>query len=58
VRSGGAQRASKDDYEELKRLHAEVAELRMERDVLKQSVAGWSVMCSASLTLVNVVIKV
>jgi hypothetical protein len=30
----------------------------MEWDVPKQSVAGWSVMCSASLTLVNVVIKV
>ena len=32
---------SKDDYEELKRLCAEVAELRMERDVLKRSVVLW-----------------
>lgn len=32
---------SKDDYEELKRLRAEVAELRMERDVLQRSVVLW-----------------
>ena len=32
---------SKDDYEELKRLRAEVAELRMERDILKRSVVLW-----------------
>ena len=32
---------SKDDYEELKRLRAEVAELRVERDVLKRSVVLW-----------------
>jgi transposase len=32
---------SKSDIEELKRLRAEVAELRMERDVLKRSVVLW-----------------
>ena len=32
---------SKSDVEELKRLRAEVAELRMERDVLKRSVVLW-----------------
>ena len=32
---------SKGDIEELKRLRAEVAELRMERDVLKRSVVLW-----------------
>ncbi len=37
----GASSLSKADYEELKRLRAENAELRMERDVLKRSVVLW-----------------
>src|SRR5699024_3536193 len=32
---------SRDDVEELKQLRSEVAELRMERDVLKRSVVLW-----------------
>lgn len=37
----GSSSLSKGDYEELKRLRAENAELRMERDVLKRSVVLW-----------------
>jgi transposase len=37
----GTDGLSTGDIEELKRLRAEVAELRMERDVLKRSVVLW-----------------
>jgi transposase len=37
----GSDGLSKSEVEELKRLRAEVAELRMERDVLKRSVVLW-----------------
>ncbi len=37
----GTQDLSTSDRDELKRLRAEVAELRMERDVLKRSVVLW-----------------
>jgi hypothetical protein len=37
----GTQGLSSGDVEELKRLRAENAELRMERDVLKRSVVLW-----------------
>ncbi len=37
----GSSSLSSGDYDELKRLRAENAELRMERDVLKRSVVLW-----------------
>ena len=37
----GTRGLSTGDVDELKRLRAEVAELRMERDVLKRSVVLW-----------------
>ncbi len=37
----GSTSLGKADYEELKRLRAENAELRMKRDVLKRSVVLW-----------------
>ena len=40
-RPGSVNGLSKDDLDELKRLRAENAELRMERDVPNRSVVGW-----------------
>ncbi len=41
ARPGGHAGVDPDDLDELKRLRAEIAELRMERDVLKRSVVLW-----------------
>lgn len=41
VEKDGTDGLSKDDADELKRLRAENAELRMERVIFKRSVVGW-----------------